>query len=278
MWRRAAGGRWRRARPPSGSPPACWPVPGRAGRPARTPPARPPRRPAARRIAAPMPSRSRNRSSVHCHSASGGDGRGAGDRPDSWCRAKCISLYVVGLWSMALTTGVDVAAEPGRVGALGSFAIDAGRFGDACAGRAGRCGRRRNRRDRVWTADRAHECGLVLQAGAFPASPQNATQAAQDRMALRRSQPTRNAASIPHGPPPPASATDPAARREESRPGVRRRPTSSRPAVRSRRVDRISRCRRSGGPRRTVPALVKTSATAAQAQTRPGQQARTRAV
>jgi hypothetical protein len=54
------------ARPPSGSPPACWPVPGRAGRPARTPPARPPRRPVvASRIAAPMPSRSHNRSCVH---------------------------------------------------------------------------------------------------------------------------------------------------------------------------------------------------------------------
>jgi hypothetical protein len=32
---------------------------------------------------------------------------------------------------MALTTGVNVAARPGRVGALGLFAIDAGRFGDA---------------------------------------------------------------------------------------------------------------------------------------------------
>lgn len=32
---------------------------------------------------------------------------------------------------MALTTGVNVAARPGRVGALGSFAVDAGRFGDA---------------------------------------------------------------------------------------------------------------------------------------------------
>ena len=32
---------------------------------------------------------------------------------------------------MALTTGVNVGARPGRVGALGSFAIDAGRFGDA---------------------------------------------------------------------------------------------------------------------------------------------------
>jgi hypothetical protein len=32
---------------------------------------------------------------------------------------------------MALTTGVNVPARPGRVGALGSFAVDAGRFGDA---------------------------------------------------------------------------------------------------------------------------------------------------
>jgi hypothetical protein len=36
---------------------------------------------------------------------------------------------VVGIWHMALTTGVNVAARPGRVGALGSFAVDAGRFG-----------------------------------------------------------------------------------------------------------------------------------------------------
>ena len=40
-----------------------------------------------------------------------------------------ILLYVVKLWHMALTTGVDVAARPGGVGALGSFAVDAGRFG-----------------------------------------------------------------------------------------------------------------------------------------------------
>lgn len=50
-----------------------------------------------------------------------------------------------------------------------------------------------------WMADRARECGLVLQADAFPASPENATQAPQDRMALRRSQPAGNAAPIPHG-------------------------------------------------------------------------------
>lgn len=51
----------------------------------------------------------------------------------------------------------------------------------------------------LWMADRARECGLVLQADAFPASPENATQAPQDRMALRRSQPAGNAAPIPHG-------------------------------------------------------------------------------
>ena len=50
-----------------------------------------------------------------------------------------------------------------------------------------------------WMADPARECGLVLQADAFPASPENATQAPQDRMALRRAQPAGNAAPIPHG-------------------------------------------------------------------------------
>jgi hypothetical protein len=128
-----------------------------------------------------------------------------------------ILLYVVKLWHMALTTGVDVAARPGRVGALGSFAVDAGRFGDAGAGRADRRGRRRNGRPRVWMADRARECGLVLQADAFPASPENATQAPQDRMALRRSQPAWSAAPIPHNRLPPACATAPAARRKGPR-------------------------------------------------------------
>ena len=130
---------------------------------------------------------------------------------------------VVGIWHMALTTGVDVAARPGRVGALGSFAVDAGRFGDAGAGRADRRGPRRNGRPRVLMADRARECGLVLQADVFPASPENATQAPQDRMALRRSQPAWSAAPIPHDRLPPACATDPAARREGPRPRVRRR-------------------------------------------------------
>jgi len=128
------------------------------------------------------------------------------------------------------------------------------RSGDAGAGRADRRGRRRNGRPRVWMADRARECGLVLQADAFPASPENATQAPQDRMALRRSQPAWSAAPIPHDRLPPACATDPAARRERPRPRVRRRhrrrPAPSRPAVRTRRVDRISRCRRSSSPGR----------------------------
>jgi hypothetical protein len=51
----------------------------------------------------------------------------------------------------------------------------------------------------LWMADRARECGLVLQADAFPESPENDTQAPQDRMALRRSQSAGNAAPIPHG-------------------------------------------------------------------------------
>ena len=51
---------------------------------------------------------------------------------------------------MALTTGANVAARPGRVGALGSIAVN---------------------------ADRARECGLVLQVDAFPASPENTAQA-----------------------------------------------------------------------------------------------------
>jgi len=131
------------------------------------------------------------------------------------------------------------------------------RSGDAGAGRADRRGRRRNGRPRVWMADRARECGLVLQADAFPASPENATQAPQDRMALRRSQPAWSAAPIPHDRLPPASATDPAARRKGPR------PAPSRPAVRTRRVDRISRCRRSGSPGRAGPAPGTTSATAA---------------
>jgi hypothetical protein len=74
----------------------------------------------------------------------------------------------------------------------------------------------------------------------------------------------------------------PTARREGPRPRVRgrhrRRPGPSRPAVRTRRVDRISRCRRSGDPRRAGRAPGNTSATAAEARTRPGQQARARAV
>ena len=177
-----------------------------------------------------------------------------------------ILLYVVELWHMALTTGVNVAARPGRVGALGWFAVDASRFGDAGAGRVERRGQRRNGPPRVWMADRTRQCGLLLQADAFPASPENAAQAPQDRMALRRSQPAWSAAPIPHDRLPPACATDPAARRERPRPRVRRqhrrRPAPSRPAVRTRRVDRISRCRRSGNPGRAGPAPGNTSATA----------------
>ena len=125
----------------------------------------------------------------------------------------CARNFVLRRATMAYggTTGVNVAARPGRIGALGSFGVDAGGFGDAGAGRADRRGRRRNGRPRVWMADRARECGLVLQADAFPASPENATQAPQDRMALRRSQPAWRAAPIPHDRLPPASATDPAA-------------------------------------------------------------------
>src|SRR4051794_37749137 len=78
---------------------------------------------------------------------------------------------------MALTTGVDVAPGPGRVSVLGSFAVVAGRFGDARACRAG--GRR--------------------PAGAFPASPGSATQSPQDRTAVRRSQPAGRAAPISRG-------------------------------------------------------------------------------
>jgi hypothetical protein len=122
-----------------------------------------------------------------------------------------ILLYVVELWHMALTTGMNVAARPGRVGALGWFAVDASRFGDAGAGRVERRGQRRNGPPRVWMADRTRQCGLLLQADAFPASPENAAQAPQDRMALRRSQPAWSAAPIPHDRLPPACATDPAA-------------------------------------------------------------------
>jgi hypothetical protein len=191
-----------------------------------------------------------------------------------------ILLYVVELWHMALTTGVDVAARPGGVGALGSFAVDAGRFGDAGTGRADRRGRRRNGPPRVWMADRARECGLVLQADAFPASPENATQAPQDRMALRRSQPAWSAAPIPHDRLPPASATDPAARRERPRPRVRRNTA----------VDRHHRGPRyapaglieyldAGGPVIPVaPARHRATAAPPPARTRPCQQARARAV
>ena len=191
-----------------------------------------------------------------------------------------ILLYVVKLWHVALTTGVNVAARPGRVGALGSFAVDAGRFGDAGAGRADRRGRRRNGRPRVWMADRARECGLVLQADAFPASPENATQAPQDRMALRRSQPA--------GAPRQSRTTDYRLLAQ-----LIRRPGAKEPDheyVADTAVDRHHRGRRyapaglieyldAGGPVVPVaPARHRATPTPApaEARTRPGQQARAR--
>ena len=85
--------------------------------------------------------------------------------PDSELLARHF-LYVVGLLHMALTTRVNVVARPGRVGALGSFAVNADRIGDADAGRADRRRQCRSARPRAWMADRARVCGLVLQADA----------------------------------------------------------------------------------------------------------------
>lgn len=82
----------------------------------------------------------------------------------------------------------------------------------------------------LWMADRARECGLVLQADAFPASPENATQAPQDRMALRRSQPAGNAAPIPHGLGSPAHPGAGHGRRQVRRPS-RVRPSRESAAV-----------------------------------------------
>ena len=107
--------------------------------------------------------------------------------------------------------------------------------------------------------------------------PENATQAPQDGMVLTRSQPGGNVAPVPHGLLPRASATDPAARLQGPQPRVRRRhrrrPAPSRPAVRRCQPDRISGCRRSGPAHRAT-----TSATAAEAGTGPGQQARARSL
>src|SRR5215213_3336306 len=194
----------------------------------------------------------------------------------------CARNFVLRRATMAYggTTGVNVAARPGRVGALGSFAVDAGRFGDAGTGRADRRGRRRNGPPRVWMSDRARECGLVLQADAFPASPENATQAPQDRMALRRSQPAWSAAPIPHDRLPPASATDPAARRERPRPRVRRQ-HRRRPAHRGGRYAPagLSEYLDAGGPVIPVaPARHRATPAPPPARTRPCQQARARAV
>ena len=82
----------------------------------------------------------------------------------------------------------------------------------------------------LWMADRARERGLVLQADAFPASPENATQAPQDRMALRRSQPAGNAAPIPHGLGSPAHPGAGHGRRQVRRPS-RVRPSRESTAV-----------------------------------------------
>ena len=132
----------------------------------------------------------------------------------------------------------------------------------------------------LWMADRARERGLVLQADAFPASPENATQAPQDRMALRRSQPAGNAAPIPHGLGSPAHPGAGHSRRQVRRPS-RVRPSRESAAVEVYqkphsllRVDEEKAGRQLGGasgaPRTTpeyeIPA------------TRPGQQARARAV
>jgi hypothetical protein len=51
---------------------------------------------------------------------------------------------------MALTTGVNAAARPGRVGALGSFAVNAGGLVMRVRVVADRRGQRRNGRPRVW--------------------------------------------------------------------------------------------------------------------------------
>jgi len=132
----------------------------------------------------------------------------------------------------------------------------------------------------LWMADRARERGLVLQADAFPASPENATQAPQDRMALCRSQPAGNAAPIPHGLGSPAHPGAGHGRRQVRRPS-RVRPSRESAAVEVYqkphsllRVDEEKAGRQLGGasgaPRTTpeyeIPA------------TRPGQQARARAV
>ena len=82
----------------------------------------------------------------------------------------------------------------------------------------------------LWMADRARECGLVLQADAFPASPENVTQAPQDRMAPRRSQPAGNAAPIPHGLGSPAHPGAGHGRRQVRRPS-RVRPSRESAAV-----------------------------------------------
>jgi len=132
----------------------------------------------------------------------------------------------------------------------------------------------------LWMADRARECGLVLQADAFPASPENATQAPQDRMALRRSQPAGNAAPIPHGLGSPAHPGAGHGRRQVRRPS-RVRPSRESAAFEVYqkphsllRVDEKKAGRQLGEHPERRERLRNTKSLA----TRPGQQARARAI
>ncbi len=132
----------------------------------------------------------------------------------------------------------------------------------------------------LWMAGRARECGLVLQADAFPASPENATQAPQDRMALRRSQPAGNAAPILHGLGSPAHPGAGHGRRQVRRPS-RVRPSRESAAVEVYqkphsllRVDEQKAGRQFGERPERRERLRNTKSHA----TRPGQQARARAV
>jgi hypothetical protein len=105
---------------------------------------------------------------------------------------------------------------------------------------------------------RARECGLALQADAFPASPENATQAPQDRMSPVDPNPLGTLRQS-------RTAFYPLLPRLIRRPGARapdHESAPSRAAVGTCRVDRISRCRRSGDTRRGRPAPGNISATA----------------
>jgi len=132
----------------------------------------------------------------------------------------------------------------------------------------------------LWMADRARERGLVLQADASPASPENATQAPQDRMALRRSQPAGNAAPIPHGLGSPAHPGAGHGRRQVRRPS-RVRPSRESAAFEVYqkphsllRVDEKKAGRQLGEHPERRERLRNTKSLA----TRPGQQARARAI